>query len=41
MQLIGSTSEMGSERENLRISMRIDLEILNSFDFVITTAGSV
>ena len=27
-------------RENQRISMRIDLEVLSSFDFVITTSTS-
>jgi len=27
-------------RENHRISMRIDLEVLTSFDFIITTSTS-
>ena len=28
------------KRENLRISMRIDLEVLSSFDLIITTSTS-
>ena len=29
----------GSKRENKRMSMRIDLEVLSSFDFIITSTS--